>query len=91
VWQAKELREAIFGSVAKKRVTGGISDVWQTKELAEEKRGTGFQRRGHRGKKHRVHGGERKKRERRMATGRGAVWGEPDGSGEMGRAERFDP
>jgi len=34
VWQAKELRERVFGSVANKGVTGEILEVWQRKELA---------------------------------------------------------
>jgi hypothetical protein len=35
VWQAKGLREGIFGSVANTGVTGEIADVWQGKELAK--------------------------------------------------------
>ena len=34
VWQAKDLRDAVFGSVANKGVTGEILEVWQGKNLA---------------------------------------------------------
>ena len=33
VWQAKDLRECIFGSVAMIRLTGDFSEVWQIQEL----------------------------------------------------------
>jgi len=36
VRQVKDLQEAIFGSVAKKGVTGEILDVWQAKELEKK-------------------------------------------------------
>jgi len=35
VWQAKDLREAVFGSVANKGVMGEILEVWQGKNLAD--------------------------------------------------------
>jgi hypothetical protein len=35
VWQAKDLRDAVFGSVAIIRLTGGFSEVWQGKEISE--------------------------------------------------------
>src|SRR5713226_8308236 len=35
VWQAKELRERVFGSVANTGVTGEILEVWQGKDLAD--------------------------------------------------------
>jgi hypothetical protein len=35
VWQAKELREGDFGSVAMLGLTGENSEVWQMKELEE--------------------------------------------------------
>ena len=34
MWQAKELGECDFGSVANKGVAGEILEVWQGKELA---------------------------------------------------------
>ena len=36
VWQAKELQEGVFGSVANKGVTGKSLDVWQGKELGKQ-------------------------------------------------------
>jgi hypothetical protein len=36
VWQAKDLREAVFGSVAMIGLTGEFSEVWQAKELREK-------------------------------------------------------
>jgi hypothetical protein len=35
VWQAKELLERVFGSVANTGVTGEILEVWQRKDLGE--------------------------------------------------------
>jgi len=35
VWQAKDLGERVFGSVASKGVTGEILEVWQGKDLAD--------------------------------------------------------
>ena len=34
VWQGKDLREGVFGSVAMIGVTGDFSEVWQIQELA---------------------------------------------------------
>src|SRR5579864_4861639 len=34
VWQGKDLREGIFGSVAMIRLIGDFSEVWQRQELA---------------------------------------------------------
>jgi tRNA(Ile2) C34 agmatinyltransferase TiaS len=34
VWQAKSLREGVFGCVANKGLAGEISEVWQGKGLA---------------------------------------------------------
>jgi hypothetical protein len=36
VWQAKDLWEGVFGSVAMIRLTGGFSEVWQGKEIGEK-------------------------------------------------------
>jgi hypothetical protein len=33
VWQAKDLREGVFGSVAMIGLTGDSSQVWQIKDL----------------------------------------------------------
>jgi hypothetical protein len=33
LWQAKDLREGVFGSVAMIGLTGEFSEVWQEKEL----------------------------------------------------------
>ena len=34
MWQGKDLRTHVFGSVAMIRLTGDFSEVWQTQELA---------------------------------------------------------
>jgi hypothetical protein len=36
VWQGKDLREGVFGSVAMIRLTSEFSEVWQPKELREK-------------------------------------------------------
>ena len=46
VWQIRDLREGVFGSVAMIGVTGGISEVWQMQELATFCRKTGVEERG---------------------------------------------
>ena len=41
VWQGKDLRERVFGSVAMIRLTGDFSEVWQMQELATFSRNAG--------------------------------------------------
>ncbi len=36
MWQAKDLRERVFGIVAMIGLTGEFSEVWQGKELGDE-------------------------------------------------------
>jgi len=48
VWQAKELREGVFGSVANTGVTGEILEVWQGKDLAERGKEKGLTQRARR-------------------------------------------
>ena len=39
VWQAKDLREGVFGSVAMAGLTGEFSEVWQGKDLQDTELG----------------------------------------------------
>ncbi len=39
VWQAKDLREGVFGSVAMAGLTGEFSEVWQGKDLRDTELG----------------------------------------------------
>jgi len=49
VWQGKDLREGVFGSVAMIGVTGDFSEVWQIQELATFWRKAGIREGGVRG------------------------------------------
>jgi len=76
VWQGKDLRDAVFGCVASKGVTGEILDVWQIKELEKKWRVASDEWREKTGKAREADGGRLRVSEkragsrRRMATGR---------------------